>query len=233
MTLTSLTRETLSDQIARQLMNFIVTTNLQPGDLLPSETKLAADFGVSRSVVREAMRSLAAQGAIEVISGKGAIVRPVDDSLLRIFFQRAIEVGQGSHVELMEIRKPLEVQSSALAAQRRTAEEAESILETVSAMANELGNLEKYAVLDVELHLQIAAAAHNQLLYHLISSVRTMLHNVVLTGLQRRKGRDQLERIQTVHTAIARAIEQSDPGAARDAMAVHFDEAMQFINSTG
>ena len=229
MVLNNLSRETLSDQIARQLMDYIVIADLQPGDLLPSETKLAENFGVSRSVVREAMRSMAAQGAIEVVSGKGAIVRPVDDSLLRIFFQRAIEVGQGTHIELMEIRRPLEVQSAVLAAQRRTPAEAESILATVAAMAHQLDKLESYAELDVEFHLLVAKAAHNQLLYHLISSIRALLRDVVLAGLQRRERREQLERIQAVHETIAHAIAESNPDTAGEAMAVHFDEALQFF----
>ena len=229
MALTTLSRETLSDQIARQLMDYIVTTDLQPGDLLPGEIKLAEDFGVSRSVVREAMRSMAAQGAIEVVSGKGAIVRPVDDSLLRIFFQRAIDVGQGSYVELMEIRKPLEMQSATLAALRRTSPEAEEILAAVGAMGHQLDNLEAYAELDVAFHLLVAKASHNQLLYHLISSIRALLRDVVLAGLQRRERREQLERIQAVHETIAAAIEQGDSVAAGDTMAIHFDEAMQFL----
>ena len=224
--LTTLSRQTLSDQIVNQLTQYIVSENLQPGDLLPSEIKLAEDFGVSRSVVREALRSMAAQGAIEVISGKGAIVRPVDDTLLRIFFQRAIEVGNSSFVELMEVRKPLEVQSATLAAQRRTAEESAAILNVVTAMGNELDNLDTFAELDVEFHLLVAAATHNQMLIHLISSIRSSLKNVVREGLQRRESRQQIERIQAVHLAVAQAIKQENAADAARNMTTHFDEAL-------
>ncbi len=229
MVLTALPRSTLPDQIASKLLEHMVAENLQPGDLLPSEIKLADDFGVSRPVVREALRSLAAQGAIEVVSGKGAIVRPVDDRLLRLFFQRAIDVGHGSHLELMEIRKPLEVQSAVLAAQRHTPADAATILATVTAMNCQLDNLNNYAGLDVEFHLQVAAAAHNRLLYHLISSIRNSLREVVLAGLQRRERREQLERIQAVHQAIAGAIDCGDAAAAAANMTIHFDEALEFF----
>jgi DNA-binding FadR family transcriptional regulator len=231
MSLTSLSRETLSDQIAKQLTAFIVTENLQPGDLLPAETKLADEFGVSRPVVREALRSMAAQGAIEVVSGKGAIVRPVDDKLLRVFFRRAIDIGHGSFVELMEIRRPLEVQSAALAADRRTPEEAAVIAKTALAMRSNLDNLDTYAELDVAFHLRIAAASHNQLLYHLISSVRAMLKDVIREGLARRENQEQLERIQTVHHAIANAIKNEDSRDAAAQMALHFDEALEFLSA--
>jgi DNA-binding FadR family transcriptional regulator len=73
MTPNTLSRETLSDQIAKQLLDYIVSEKLEPGSLLPSEIKLADDFGVSRSVVREALRSMAAQGTIEVLTGKGLL----------------------------------------------------------------------------------------------------------------------------------------------------------------
>lgn len=231
MALTTLSRETLSDQVTKQLTEYIVSEDLQPGDLLPSEIKLAQEFGVSRSVVREALRSMAAQGTIEVISGKGAIIKPVDDTLLRIFFQRAIEVGHSSYVELMEIRKPLEVQSAVLAAERRTPEEAASIHDIVAAMGTRLDKLDAYAELDVEFHLLVAAAAHNLLLFHLISSIRNLLRDVMHEGLQRRQNLEQLERIQTVHANIARAIEQGNPAQAGNAMATHFDEAILVFQS--
>jgi DNA-binding FadR family transcriptional regulator len=226
MTPNTLTRETLSDQIAKQLLDYIASENLEPGSLLPSEIKLADDFRVSRSVVREALRSMAAQGAIEVLSGKGAVVRPVDDKLLRIFFRRAIDIGHGSNPELMEIRKPLEVQSAMLAAQRRLPEEAASILSVVAEMRARLGNLEATAQLDVEFHLLVAAAAHNQLLYHLINSIRVSLREVVREGLHRQNRPEQLERIQVVHETIAQAIERGNCALAAEYMTIHFDEAM-------
>ena len=203
-----------------------MSENLQPGDLLPAETKLAEEFGVSRSVVREALRSMAAQGAIEVVSGKGAIVQPVDDTLLRIFFQRAIEVGNSSYVELMEVRKPLEVQCATLAAQRRTQDEATSIIELSAIMGKQLDNLDTFAELDVEFHLLVAAATHNQLLYHLISSIRNALKDVVREGLQRRDSHQQIEQIQAVHQIIAQAIKQKNTAEAAKNMTTHFDEAL-------
>lgn len=222
----NLSRETLPDQIAKQLMHYIVTQNLEPGDLLPAEIRLAEDFGVSRPVVREALRSLAAQGAINVVNGKGAIVRPVDDRLLQLFFQRSLDVGQGTLVELMEIRKPLEVQSAALAAQRRTPDEIPVIAQTVADMRANLQNLQIYAEHDVTFHLQIAAASHNKMLRHLIASIRALLKNVILEGLQRRTSAEQIEQIQGTHETIFAEIERGDAAAAAAAMALHFDEAV-------
>src|SRR5258706_11663677 len=90
--LTKLSRETLSEQAARNLMAFIEAQDLKPGRLLPPETKLAADLGVSRPIIREALKSLAGQGVIEIVSGKGAVVKALDSEPLQLFFQRAMQI---------------------------------------------------------------------------------------------------------------------------------------------
>ncbi len=224
--LTNLYRETLPQQIAQRLMEFIKSQNLEPGELLPSELKLAEDFGVSRPVVREALKFLAAQGFIDVVSGKGAVVRPVDDKLLRLFFQRAIQFASATFIELMEVRKPVEVQSAMLAAQRRTPEELARISETVVIMRKRLDDLEAYTDLDVEFHLLVAAATHNTTMYHLINSIRDALKDVIREGLRRRDTREQLERVQHLHEIILAAIECGDANKAGQAMTQHFDEAV-------
>ena len=222
---TTLTRETLSDQIAQHLADFILE-ELAPGSGLPSEANLAERFGVSRPVVREALRSLAAQGVVEIIGGKGTVVRPVDDRLLRLFFQRALQVGTDTSIELMEVRKPLEVQSATLAAERRTDEELAVIGSKVAAMRTKINHLEAYAQLDVEFHLLVALATHNTTMCHLIGSIRDSLRETIEAGLRRRNTRAQLERVQLLHEEIYNAIAAADPIAAASAMTRHFDEAV-------
>jgi len=229
MMLTDLSRETLAQQIAQRLEKFIQAQDLRPGDLLPSEARLSEDFGVSRSVVREALKSLAAQGMIEVVSGKGAIVQPLDDRLLRLFFQRVIQFESATLIDLMEVRKPLEVQSAMLAAQRRTLEELARIAETVVAMRAHLDDLEPYTDLDVEFHLLIAAATHNTIMLHLINSIRDPLKEVIREGLRRRDTKEQLERVQSLHEAIFAAIERGSDVEAGRAMMQHFDEAVMAL----
>ena len=227
--LTNLKRETLSDQVAARLMEHIVNENLQPGEVLPSEHKLAELFGVSRPVVREALRSLSAQGVVTVVSGKGAIVQPVDDQLLQIFFQRILQTGQSSAVDLMGVRKQLECYSAALAAKYREAEEVTQLEATIESMQQALQSkdLNAYANLDVNLHLQIATAAHNKPLSFLIQSIRIALKQVVLQGLQQWTTRDQLHRVQVVHEHIVAAIKNQDRADAERWMIIHFDEAIE------
>src|SRR5918992_1507838 len=99
---TQLRRETLPEQVADQLIALIERDNLVPGTILPSEGKLAQEFGVSRPVVREALRTLAAKDVIVVANGKGAIVRPITSQPLRDFFQRALRNRHATAIELLE-----------------------------------------------------------------------------------------------------------------------------------
>jgi DNA-binding transcriptional regulator YhcF (GntR family) len=69
-------RVSLSEQVARGLLQFIETAPVLPGETLPSEQTLAARFGVSRPIVREALKSLMATGVVQVVNGKGAVVHP-------------------------------------------------------------------------------------------------------------------------------------------------------------
>ena len=93
-------------------------------------------------------------------------------------------------------------------------------------MAQNLRNLESYANLDVEFHLQIAAAARNSMMYYLISSIRESLEDAVLQGLHSRRSYAELERVQQTHELVFEGIRAKDSDKAAEMMAVHFDEAI-------
>src|ERR1700693_7018 len=97
-------RETLAEQAAAGLMQFILEKDLKPGEMLPSEIMLTTEFGVSRQVIREALKSLQGQGVIESINGKGAIIRPIDSDTLLTFFSRAVQINRHTMIELIEVR---------------------------------------------------------------------------------------------------------------------------------
>ena len=115
---------------------------MRPGDLLPSETSLATSFNVSRPVICEALKNLEGRGVIEIVNGKGAIIRPIDSDALRLFFQRAMQMERGTILEMMEVRKGLEVQAAMLAAERRDERDLAAIRSTVRAMREQVDNLD-------------------------------------------------------------------------------------------
>lgn len=227
--LPKLSRSTLAEQATENLLAYIETQDLKPGDLLPSETRLATQFEVSRPVIREALKNLEGKGIIEIINGKGALVKPIDSNPLRLFFQRAMQIERNTILELMEVRKGLEVQAVMLAAKRRQESDLVSIRKLVVAMRGEMHNPQNYAALDTEYHLAIVSATHNNILFYLVESIRDSLHNTISTGLRVRTNFEQLERIQDLHEKIVQLITTGDVVGAAEAMAIHFDEAIQAI----
>lgn len=227
--LEKLHRETLAERAAAGLMAYIGSQELKPGQPLPSEARLAAEFGVSRQVIREALKSLQGRGVLEIVNGKGAIVRSPDSSTLLVFFTRALQVSRDAILELMEVRKGIEVQSALLAAERRTPEDVAQMLELTAAMRRHVRDPDAYIELDVALHLRIAAASHNAMLYHLVESLRQALTDTVREGLRRRRTVAQLDRVQALHEALVADLERGDPEGARRSMALHFDEAVMAL----
>ncbi len=222
-----LRRDTLAEQVAQSLMEFVETQDVKPGESLPSEGSLAASFGVSRPVIREALKSLKALGVITIINGRGAIVRPMTSDLLRSFFGWAVRVKQGSLLQLYEVRKGIEVQSAILAAERRTPEELAEMARVVARMRQHLSDPEAYTELDAELHLLIAASTRNPMMYHLVESIREPMKGAIRDGLRRRSHDErQIERVQVLHESVLAALEQGNAQEAERAMALHFDEAV-------
>jgi DNA-binding FadR family transcriptional regulator len=224
--LEKLHRETLAEQAAQALLELIARRGLRAGDVLPAEMTLASEFGVSRQVIREALKALQGQGVIEILNGKGAVVRPVDGSSLVLFFQRAVRLDQRALIELIEVRKGIEIQSAMLAAERRLPEELGCMHEIVARMGQHISEPESYSELDLELHLAIALATHNTMLYHLVSSLREVSRDTMLAGLRHRHGEKQLARVQELHVLLCSEIEGGHAEAAGRAMALHFDEAI-------
>lgn len=232
--LTKLSRETLAEQAARNLIAFIEAKNLIPGNLLPPETQLAADFGVSRPIIREALKSLEGKGIIQVVSGKGAVVKPLDGAPLQLFFQRALQLEHEAIVDLFELRRGVEIQSAGLAAQRRTDEEVARLAEIVAEMRRNIHLPETYVALDVTFHQLVAVMTRNTLLRHLVVTMREAISETLHESLLRPLAADQLERVQVGHEAILASLEQGLPSEAERAMAAHFDDAVQsLLHRTG
>ncbi len=225
----SLSRDTLSDQVAQQLLDFIVAQELKPGARLPSEQKLTQAFQVSRPVIREALRSLAGKSIIEIVNGKGAIIKPLNAQPLGLFFQRALQIEQGSILEILEVRQGLEMQSARLAAERRTDEERDGMTDIVETMRKHLNNADRYVNLDGEFHVRIAQATHHAILHHIITSIRTALADAIRAGLRRQNSSEARQTVQATHEAILEAIVRGDGPSAERAMQAHFENAVNAI----
>jgi len=222
-------RATLAEQIETHIRELIVSDQLGSGAMLPSSTDLAAEFGVSRSIVREAMKSLQAKGLIEIANGKRARVRPITNSVLVDFFDRFAQPHKDAVIEMLELRKGIEVQGAALAAQRRTAEDLERIWANVRLMETKIGDPDAFTEVDIQLHLSIMAASKNRMLFHLAESIREVMRDTMEEGLVRHTARHDWEKIQANHVTLVTLIDQQDAAGAAACMARHLDEAIRGI----
>ncbi len=226
---TALDRRSLADRVAAELIAQIRRDRLMPGDELPSQAELAERFGVSRPILREAMKSLVGSGVIEVRNGRGARVAPISRDPLLGFFQRALQYERDAVAQLMEMRKGIEVHAAMLAAERRSETQLERMRAIVAEMHAHLHEPDRYNTLDLRLHLAIVEATHNRMLEHLMASVRETLHDSIQEGFRHRQSERLLERTQVLHEDILDALGAGDPERARRAMERHFDDAIQAI----
>lgn len=220
-TLRRLDNATLGDRASAALLDHIRTQQMQPGSSLPSEAKLTELLGVSRPVVREALRNLRGLGIIEIFNGRGAVVRELSPASLEVFFAHALQTIDNSLIELMELRTGLECEAAALAAERRSAADTVTIQGLVGEMRAALGNAERYSRLDAELHVAISRASGNQLYLHMVQSIRTAMQEASLRGMRLRLGREEVAAVQQMHEAIVACIVARDADGAFREMKRH------------
>ncbi len=222
--LNKLERTTLSEQAASQL-SALIEDGLHPGQTLPSEARLSEMLGVSRPVVREALKSLQGQGLVEVINGRGAVVRHLTHQTLLAYFSRAMQIKHASTVELLEVRRGIESESAYLAAMRRSPEQLLEMQSIIVQMQSCQSEPLRYADLDVQLHIVIGQASGNAVIAHLVESIREALREVSLRGLERRQA-SQLSRVQHLHEHLVAAIAAQDAALAIQTMTQHMNEAI-------
>lgn len=219
-----LTRESLAEQVAKSLRDYIYNT-LEPDDVLPSTATLVQEYNVSRIVIREALKYLEAQDIIEVANGKRARVKPISAIVLRDFFHRATLFEKKTLLELLEVRRGIEIESARLAAMRRNAEEVFRMKAIVNEMNKHLSNPESFAELDLTLHQTIAKATRNSMFIYLIETIRDTQKETILEGLHSRLNKGIFVGIQAYHAEIVAAIDAQNPEKAQQAMAAHFAHA--------
>lgn len=224
-----LNRATLAEQVADALMERIEADGIRPGDPLPSISRLADQFNVSKPIIREALKTLEGRDLIEISNGRTPIVKPITGESLRLFFERAVALDSQSLIELLEIRRGLEIQSVTLAAQKRSDEEAAEMTHVVELMHQHLHDSDEYTELDLRFHFLIASASRNMLMLYLIQSIRDVLRSTIQEGLRSRFTEAQVIRVQELHQSIVDAVTARDASAAAQAMSAHFDDAIDAI----
>ncbi len=209
------------EQIVRQIQEAIRDNALSEGDRLPTERELAETFGVSRSVVREAIKVLSAQGLVESRQGSGLYVRnrPIESVTRAIVLS---VLPEGDSVErLFEFRRLLEVDAARLAAERATPQQIERLGDIVARYKpgpDGQPNWESFSDVDETIHAIIAVASGNPYLEVMVASVRGMMQDVVVLVADHPGSIDEAMRH---HRVIVAAISARDSDQAAQEMARH------------
>jgi GntR family transcriptional repressor for pyruvate dehydrogenase complex len=220
-----LTRDaTLAQRVERELERLILESRLGPGDRLPSERELAAQFGVSRTVVREAVRALAAKQLVDVNVGRGTVVRApsAESAAESMKLLLMMQAGDAGVDKVSEVRHIIENEIASLAAARRTDEDIRDLEAILDEMRLHVDAPEVYIKSDVEFHAALARATQNELFVIVLDSLVEIMIEVRLLTL-RVPGIASLA--LQYHERILAAIKAADPEAARSVMDEHMDQA--------
>jgi GntR family transcriptional repressor for pyruvate dehydrogenase complex len=213
-------RRKVYEQVAEQLLGQIGARRLKPGDVLPPERELTESFGVGRSSIREALRMLESQGVISAVNGGSFVVAdaasPLNSSLRLMF---TLDDRAGIH-DLFELRRILEVEAAALAAERHGEGHLEEMEAAIEEMAVSLGDSggDRFIEADLRFHLAVAEATGNRLVLHSMHAVRDVVRRALMTVFVIPQSP---ESAVVEHRAFRAAIASGDPSRARQEMTDH------------
>lgn len=222
--------KTLADQVTEALTNKILANEFADSQL-PSEQAMAEGFGVSRTVIREAVSRLKAEGFIDTRQGRGAYVR---NDRLDVPFRIDLSSKDllGSLLHMIELRRGLDAEIAYLAATRRKREQMAAIRRALADIDKASGAGKDAAAEDLAFHLSIARATGNPLFLELLQFLNQFLYIAIrVTRANEDKRLEFSEQTRVEHIAIANAIERQDPEAAATAAKIHMINAAVRIKS--
>lgn len=217
-------RKAISDEIVEQIVGLISRQELKPGDRLPPERDLCRQFGVGRTTLREALRSLGTLGIVEGRVGEGTFVSADSSRQLEKSLQWGLLLDEKGIDDLVETRLMLECRTAEAAAERATAEDVDRIRHAVTALEASLRDQERFLEADLEFHLAIASASQNRILASMLNLTRNYLQRWIVQSLDdptRPEGERRARLSLDEHRAILSAIESGDPDQARESMRIH------------
>ena len=217
----------VTDEAIEKIKAMIVSGALQAGDRLPREADLAAELGLSRSSLREAVRALALVNILDVRQGDGTYVTSLQVPLLLEALSFIVDFHRDATVlEFLRVRRILEPAATAMAAERITGEQADDLEHLLDSLGPTVG-LDAMVANDLEFHRRIAACSGNSVLCSLLET---------LTGPTTRarwyRGLTQSgvrERTLSEHRAIVQALRSHQPEVARSWATVHIAGVEQWL----
>lgn len=211
-------------EVLKQINNFILEGKLSPGDRLMGEREMAAELGVSRTTLREALRTMELLGLVEIKPGGGTFIRDTQLNDVISPLALALSVEPTRMEELWETRITLEVECAGLAASRATEEDLRRIQNAIQDMQSKLEDLDAYARADMRFHYMVAQASQNSMMNRLLQTFVVHIFELIRKAGPFRFSHDigGLYTIQE-HISIYEAISRHDSREARNLMRSHLE----------
>lgn len=228
----SRSRRNLCGQVVHDLGCQILAGEVKPGEPLPQEWTLCDQMGVSRTVVREAIKSLAAKGLVESRAKRGTIVRParawnyLDPEVLD--WQARADVNGGHLFHLTELRQSIEPPAAGMAAERATHEDLRLISQACEEMERTADCVEDFLTADIRFHVEILHATGNPFFAPIANVISASLESSL--RLTNRQPADNHASVP-VHQKVMKAICARKPTSAQAAMRALLDEAADRIEN--
>lgn len=218
-------KDGLVDRVVHAIEEQVLTGRLAVGTRLPPEREFSEQLGVSRPVVREAVRILTTRGLLETRHGIGTTVRAISRAdivkPLTLFLRSRGEEVRLQH--LHQVRSILEVENAGLAAEQGAGTDIGDLGRICSEMEAAAADAREFARKDTEFHQRLSATTHNPLLMLLLDSIHDLMSEVrTLVGAQE----GLFERVMPTHVRILEAVATHDAAAAREAMREHLEIAL-------
>lgn len=206
------------------LMDGLMSSELKPGDKLPTDRVLSATYEVPRSTVREALKVLSAMGLIQILPGQGTFIASEPTDFFLVPLSWTFLIGQQNTEHIIAVRNILEVESARLAAKEALDADLEALTREYGEMkeAYKTADFKSFLDLDVEFHMAIAKCSQNPIIHSLLHTSRKLLSYISKSGMVTVT---HLDEIYKEHSAIYTAIVKKDPTLAAKSMSRHLARA--------
>ncbi len=225
----------ISDAVASTLERRILEGSLKSGDRLPPERELAAELGVSRPSLREAIQKLASKGMVTSRQGGGTYVTDALESTFFDPWQEMLGSYPNLREDMLEFRRMLEGQAAEWAAERATEADLQRLDQSFEALraSFESDDTDQRSDADIAFHQAVGDASHNVLLGHLSAALLRLMHDNIRLNLGELKMVPAASRLlMSQHAAIHAAVRERKPQAARSAAETHIDFVRETLAQT-
>jgi GntR family transcriptional repressor for pyruvate dehydrogenase complex len=216
--------EKLSARVSREIEAAIFKDGLKPAARLPTETDLCRSFGVSRTVVREALQRLAARGLVRSVAGSGSYVASTTladlERCLALLSRRSAD--RKAFLEMLDLRLLVETELAGRVAKASPASSVAAMRAAVRQMKASLDDPDVFARSDTAFHSAIVDGAGHALFGAILKPLSPLAHRY---GIETYDSKRTLRTAVSEHQAILRRIEDADPAGARKAMADHLNSS--------